>query len=58
MVSCLLAAVGTWPLYAFGQITSDIRAMRNRDYAENPSPADKAGRERLESINPDELPEL
>ena len=58
MASCLLAAVGTWPLYAFGQITSDIRAMRNRDYAENPSPADKAGRERPESINPDELPEL
>ena len=58
MVSCLLAAVGTWPLYAFGQITSDIRAMRNRDYAENPSPADKAGWERSENINPDELPEL
>ena len=58
MVSCLLAAVGTWPLYAFGQITSDIRAMRNRNHAENPSPADTADRKMSENINPDELPEL
>ena len=58
MVSCILAAVGTWPLYAFGQITSDIRAMRNRNHAENPSPADTADRKMSENINPDELPEL
>lgn len=29
IVSGLLALISSWPLYAFGQITDDIHAMRN-----------------------------
>lgn len=27
----VLSIIGSWPLYAFGQITNDIHAMRTKD---------------------------
>lgn len=64
VVGALLLAVGTWPLYAFGQIVSDLHAIRKDgirisgtapEAAEAGPTAPKAsGTEE----NPDELPEL
>ena len=28
----VLSFIGSWPLYAFGQITNDIHAMRTKDF--------------------------
>lgn len=64
VVSALLLAVGTWPLYAFGQIVSDLHAIRKDgvqasgtagETAET-GPADPKASAAQE--NPDELPEL
>lgn len=64
VVSALLLAVGTWPLYAFGQIVSDLHAIRKDgvqasgtagETAETGSADPKAS---AAQENPDELPEL
>lgn len=51
IVSGLLALISSWPLYAFGQITDDIHAMRENAAAPS-SPAAAA------FVAVDELPEL
>lgn len=64
VVSALLLAVGTWPLYAFGQIVSDLHAIRKDGVrisgtapeTEGTGPADPKASAAQE--NPDELPEL
>ena len=53
VVSALLLAVSTWPLYAFGQIVADLHAIRKGGVAPEPAEQSAASRE-----NPDELPEL
>ena len=64
VVSALLLAVGTWPLYAFGQIVSDLHAIRKDGvYANGAVPeaeqADGAAPKASGTEeNPDELPEL
>lgn len=56
MVSALLLAVSTWPLYAFGQITADLHAIRKGGlFAAAPESAAQPAASRE---NPDELPEL
>ena len=54
VLSALLLAVGTWPLYAFGQITRDLHAIREGG-ASAPAAAPEPKRQ---PENPDELPEL
>lgn len=65
VLACVLLAVFTWPLYAFGQITSDVHAMKEGDgqpgtgsasAAAASQPARETAAPRPE--NPDELPEL
>lgn len=51
IVSGLLALISSWPLYAFGQITDDIHAMRENAAAPS-SPAAAT------FVAVDELPEL
>lgn len=60
VVSALILAAGTWPLYAFGQMTADVHAIRKEGVASGkaegtavPVPDHSA-----EAANPDELPEL
>ena len=64
-LACVLLAVFTWPLYAFGQITSDVHAMKEgggqpgtgaASAAAASQPARETAAPRPE--NPDELPEL
>ena len=62
-VACVLLAVLTWPLYAFGQITSDVHAMKEgggqpgaASAGAGSQPVREAAAPRPE--NPDELPEL
>lgn len=64
-VACVLLAVLTWPLYAFGQITSDVHAMKAgggqpgagaASAGADSQPVREAAASRTE--NPDELPEL
>lgn len=64
VVSALLLAVSTWPLYAFGQIVGDLHAIRRDgvrasgtagETAETGPAAPKAP---TAEENPDELPEL
>jgi len=52
MGSGLVLFVSTWPLYAFGQITEDVRAIRNREYAKASAPA------AVSVSAPAELPDL
>lgn len=49
IVSGLLALISSWPLYAFGQITDDIHAMRNGTAAPSGQTA---------AVVDDDLPEL
>ena len=64
VVSALLLAVSTWPLYAFGQIVADLHAIRQDGVrasgtageAEGTGPA--APKASAAQENPDELPEL
>lgn len=58
-----LMILGTWPLYAFGQITADLRAIKEKKpttVPERPAPApEQTAAEPQQSMeNPDELPEL
>ena len=56
VVSALLLAVSTWPLYAFGQIAADLHAIR-KGGASGAAP-ESAGQPAASRENPDELPEL
>ena len=56
-------AVSTWPLYAFGQITSDVHAMKEGGGQPGAAPAGAGSQPVREAAaprpeNPDELPEL
>ena len=54
VLGALVLAVGTWPLYAFGQITKDLHAIREGGAGITPA----APREERRPENPDQLPEL
>lgn len=56
MVGALLLAVSTWPLYAFGQITADLHAIRKGGISA--SAPESAAQPAASRENPDELPEL
>ena len=56
MVGALLLAVSTWPLYAFGQITADLHAIRKGGVSA--SAPESAAQPDASRENPDELPEL
>lgn len=63
IASALILAVGTWPLYAFGQITADLHAIRKEGVrasgaAEVPAEGSAAPGTGPSADNPDELPEL
>ena len=63
IASALILAVGTWPLYAFGQITADLHAIRKDGVhasgaAEVPVVGSAATGTGPSADNPDELPEL
>lgn len=63
IVSALILAVSTWPLYAFGQITADLHAIRKEGVrasgaAEVPAEGSAAPGTGTSADNPDELPEL
>ena len=63
IVSALILAVSTWPLYAFGQITADLHAIRKDGVrasgaAEVPAEGSAAPGTGTSADNPDELPEL
>lgn len=63
IVSALILAVSTWPLYAFGQITADLHAIRKEGVrasgaAEVPAEGSAAPGTGPSADNPDELPEL
>ena len=56
VVSALLLAVSTWPLYAFGQITADLHAIRKGGISA--AAPESAAQPAASRENPDELPEL
>lgn len=62
MVSALLLAICTWPLYAFGQMVNDVHDIRTdgtptaQKSGAEPRPAAESSASEAE--NPDELPEL
>ena len=56
MVSALILAVSTWPLYAFGQITADLHAIRRGGISA--AAPESAAQPAASRENPDELPEL
>lgn len=60
VVSALVLAAGTWPLYAFGQITADVHAIRKEGVAsvKTEGAAVPVSDHSTEHTNPDELPEL
>lgn len=63
IVSALILAVSTWPLYAFGQITADLHTIRKEGVrasgaAEVPAEGSAAPGTGPSADNPDELPEL
>lgn len=60
VVSALILAAGTWPLYAFGQITADVHAIRKEGVASGKAEgaAVPVSDRSADSANPDELPEL
>lgn len=55
---CLIGIVATWPLYAFGQITSDIHALKENGIAVVGAAAAPASPLVPMEDNPDQLPEL
>ena len=60
VVSALILAAGTWPLYAFGQITADVHAIRKEGVASGKAEgaAVPVSDRSADPANPDELPEL
>ena len=68
LAASLLMAIGTWPLYAFGQITSDVRSMKGNNFTEKTDDKEKKTSEFVQPAawegtaaqpeNPDDLPEL
>lgn len=60
VVSALVLAAGTWPLYAFGQMTADVHAIRKEGVAsvKTEGAAVPVPDHSAERTNPDELPEL
>ena len=68
MLSSVILAVGSWPLYAFGQITSDIREIKTHGLSAAPAaaaPPQAEASQQAQSAaapqaeeNPDDLPEL
>ena len=60
VVSALILAAGTWPLYAFGQITADVHAIRKEGVASRKAEgaAVPVSDRSADPANPDELPEL
>ena len=56
MVSALILAVSTWPLYAFGQITADLHAIRRGGISA--AAPESAAQPAASRETPDELPEL
>lgn len=60
VVSALILAVGTWPLYAFGQMAADVHAIRKSgvDHAGAGEAAVLQAGASADGENPDELPEL
>ena len=60
VVSALVLAAGTWPLYAFGQMTADVHAIRKEGVAsvKTEGAAVPVPDHNAERTNPDELPEL
>ena len=60
VVSALVLAAGTWPLYAFGQMTADVHAIRKEGVAsaKTEGAAVPVSDHSAEPANPDELPEL
>lgn len=68
LAASLLMAIGTWPLYAFGQITSDVRAMKGNNFIEKADNNEEKASEPVQPAawegtavqpeNPDDLPEL
>ncbi len=61
-VACVLLAVFTWPLYAFGQITADVHTIKEGgqrpETGERPLSLQKAPQPAARPDDPDELPEL
>lgn len=64
VVSALLLAVSTWPLYAFGQIVADLHAIRQDGVRASGTAGEAEGtgsaapKASAAQENPDELPEL
>ena len=68
LAASLLMAIGTWPLYAFGQITSDVRSMKGNNFTEKTDDKEEKTSESVQPAawegtavqpeNPDDLPEL
>ena len=67
MLSSVILAVGSWPLYAFGQITSDLREIKTHGISAAPAAAASPQSEEPKKAqpeapqteeNPDDLPEL
>lgn len=60
VVSALILAAGTWPLYAFGQMTADVHAIRKEGVTSGKTEgaAVPVSDHSAEAANPDELPEL
>lgn len=60
VVSSLILAAGTWPLYAFGQITADVHAIRKEGVVSGKAEgaAVPVSDHSAEPANSDELPEL
>lgn len=57
--SGLLLAITTWPLYAYGQITADVRAIKDGGVSVSSAPIAAVTSPHDENPeNPDELPEL
>ena len=64
VVSALILAVGTWPLYAFGQMAADLHAIRGEGgrasgaVPEGERSGETVPKTGASADNPDELPEL
>ena len=64
VVSALILAVGTWPLYAFGQMVADLHAIRGEGgrasgaVPEGGRSGETVPKTGASADNPDELPEL
>ena len=64
VVSALILAVGTWPLYAFGQMAADLHAIRGEGgrasgaVPEGGRSGETVPKTGASADNPDELPEL